>query len=140
MARPEWVITPEIIARARELSAKGLTRKNIAECFGITDTTLYAKMKVNDEFSRAIKEGKGEAITAVADALFKKATIEEHPTAMIFWLKSRAGWYETRPVEVIEEVKQDGSKALTIIRSKDTPSNDTLDSRQLLEKDVPGAE
>jgi len=127
MARPEWVITPEIIEKARDLASKGLTKKNIADCFGINESTLYEKIQKSEEFSKALAEGKGEIVQKITEQFMKHAIDEKDLKAQMFFLTRRAGWTEPKH-EVIEEKAPDGStKQLTIIRSRQ--ADDPVDSK-----------
>ena len=49
---------------------------------------------VTINFSDALKRGRASGIVNVTNALYEKATVDKDNTAMIFWLKNRAGWVD----------------------------------------------
>lgn len=97
----------------RKLSLLGLTDKEIAEVFGVAESTLYLWKEKHSEFSEALRVGKAAADGDVADRLYQRALGYEHDevdirvvsgeivqtpirkayppdtTAAIFWLKNR---------------------------------------------------
>ena len=89
--RPSITINQDTINKAESLSAQGLTMYQIANVLGMGESTLYEKQLKFPEFSEAIKRGKDKGIATVTNALFNKAR-EGDNTAMIFYLKNRAGW------------------------------------------------
>ena len=83
----------------RALAAFGATREDIAGQLAINIKTL------DKHYRRELDLGRIEATARVAERLYKLATQEEitgaSVTAMIFWLKCRAGWRETDRHEVV---------------------------------------
>lgn len=112
--RPAIEITPEMIKKAESLAAQGLTQEQIASVLGIGKSTFYEKVKQYPELLEAIKEGKDKGIATIANALFNKAKSGDN-TAMIFYLKARAGWRDVMAIESgtgnisIEIVKPNGA-------------------------------
>ena len=41
--RPAWVPTDSVCQEAREMASNGLTVSQIADCLGISESTLYGK-------------------------------------------------------------------------------------------------
>ena len=72
---------------------------------GIGLSTLYEKQNEFTEFAEAIKRGKGKGIQTITNRLYEKA-LEGDNTAMIFYLKNRAGWQDKIEKETIVEHKQ----------------------------------
>ena len=89
--RPPIEITPELSAKAESLSSQGLTMEQIASMLGMSDTTLYKKQAEFAEFMESIKRGRAKGIATITNRLFDKAKDGDN-TAMIFYLKNRAGW------------------------------------------------
>lgn len=104
-------IFPEMAAK---LAADGKTNSEIAEFFGVSESTFYLWMQKNVEFSESLKGAKDAADDLVVASLFKRAVgfsmpetkvfcdkdgdIHTHDmikhyapdtTAAIFWLKNR---------------------------------------------------
>jgi predicted transcriptional regulator len=70
------------------MASRGLTVSQIADCLGISESTLYGKQNEYKEFMDAIKKGRAEVLNKVSNALFEKAT-QGNVTAMIYYLKIR---------------------------------------------------
>ena len=58
MADQPFQITAAVLDTVRNLSAEGFKAREIAPRLGISETTIYAYIKRNIEFARAIAEGK----------------------------------------------------------------------------------
>lgn len=106
---------PEYNLQAEKLCKLGATDKELADFFGVVESTLNLWKQTHKEFSESIKKGKILADANVADKLYQRAmgyshaavkivadakTKEEHivpytehyppdTTAAIFWLKNR---------------------------------------------------
>ncbi len=94
IGRPKFEITEAICAKAEHLASKGLTVDQIAAVFGVSDATIYERQAENPDFYDALKRGRAAGIVDVTNALYEKATVDKDNTAMIFWLKNRAGWVD----------------------------------------------
>jgi len=94
VGRPKFEITEAIMKKAEDYAAKGLTAEQIAMVLGISETTFYERQAENAEFAEALKRGRGTGIANVTNALYEKATVDKDNTAMIFYLKNRAGWVD----------------------------------------------
>ncbi len=122
---------PEYAEQAEKLCKLGATDKDLAEFFEVSEQTVNAWKKANQEFLESLKRGKAIADAEVASKLFHRATGYEHPeddirtvatghgggseivitptikhyapdtTAAIFWLKNR------RPDLWRDKVEQD---------------------------------
>jgi hypothetical protein len=84
---------------------KGLTKEQASGMLGVSLSTFMLHQSENSEFSDAIKRGQARGIDAVTNALFEKATIDRDNTAMIFFLKNRAGWVDKQEVATTVEQK-----------------------------------
>ena len=102
--RPAWIPTDPVCQEVREMASNGLTVAQIADCLGISESTLYGKQNDYKEFMDAIKKGRAEGIHKVSNALFEKAT-QGNVTAMIYYLKvrDRENWGENQP-EPLREI------------------------------------
>ena len=103
MGRPKWIPDADICARASEMASRGLTVSQIADCLGVSESTLYNKQEEYLEFMDAIKRGRSKGMNEITNALFEKAVNGDN-TAMIFYLKTRdrENWGE----QYIEPVKE----------------------------------
>lgn len=110
VGRPKIKIDYE---KVEKLASYGLTQKEIADFLGIAGKTLDNRIASDEEFVRALKEGKIKADSRVAESLYNRAigyshpeekifchdgqivrteTIKHYPpdpTSMIYWLKNR---------------------------------------------------
>lgn len=118
---------PAYAEQARKLALLGMTDKEMASFFEVSESTLHLWKKEHPEFSESLKAGKDDADTSVATSLYHSAigggtvtevkeevddqgkvvrrkTVKELPanvTAQIFWLKNRQPqkWREKVVVE-----------------------------------------
>ena len=103
VGRPKFEVTPEVLENTRRFMAQGLTKEQCAASLGISVSTFQLYQAEYSEFSEAIKSGEAEGIQQVTNALYEKATIDRDNTAMIFFLKNRAGWVDKTETKVHEE-------------------------------------
>lgn len=132
MARRSKYDPDETPKLAKQYAEQGMTNEEIAQCLGITRSTLYEWQNRHSEFMDALKKGKISTDTRVEQALLKRALgyqyeerktittdssnrtevyIKEVPpdtTAQIFWLKNRKPdeWRNAQPddKEKVEEL------------------------------------
>ena len=104
IGRPAWIPTDPVCQEAHKMASNGLTVVQIADCLGISESTLYGKQNEYKEFMDAIKKGRAEGLNKVSNALFEKAT-QGNVTAMIYYLKvrDRQNWGENQP-DVLREI------------------------------------
>lgn len=95
--RPEIVLTPDEIAQVEALAAV-LNAEQIADYFGIGRTTFYEIMKRQPDVAERYKAGKSKAVASIASGLLTQAR-KGNIAAMIFYLKTQAGWRETTHVD-----------------------------------------
>ena len=102
--RPKWIPDELACRKGREMASRGLTVKQIADCLGVSDATVYERQKEFPEFLEAIKRGRSEGINQVTNKLFEKA-IDGDNTCMIFYLKTRdrESWGD-QYVEPVKEI------------------------------------
>jgi transposase-like protein len=115
MARPSKY-KPEFAAQAAKLCLLGATDAQLADFFEVSVSTINLWKVQHSEFSESIKVPKEQADERVEQSLFRRALGYEHDevdikvvdkeivitpirkyyppdtSAMIFWLKNRAGW------------------------------------------------
>ena len=98
VGRPRFEITPEVCEKVENLSAQGLTVDQIALVLGVSHWTIYERQNEFPEFSDALKRGRGKGVANVTNALYTKA-VDGDNTAMIFYLKNRAGWVDKQEIQ-----------------------------------------
>ena len=86
------------LKQVESLAANGLTDEQIASALGISRTTLANRKRENEQFVQAIKRGKAKGIALVTNKLMESIK-GGNITAMIFFLKTQAGWKETNVQE-----------------------------------------
>jgi hypothetical protein len=96
--RPEIVFTNEQVTELKALSAV-LSKRQLADYFCISETTLRAIESRQPEVSDAYKKGKARAIASVAGNLITQAKAG-NTAASIFYLKTQAGWKETAGLDL----------------------------------------
>lgn len=97
---PPHTPTPEQRATVQALAQFGVPQEQIAAKIGIDAKTLRKAYRAE------LTEGATRANLKVAQRLFQIATEgtgKEAVTAMIFWLKTRAGWSETINVNDVSD-------------------------------------
>lgn len=130
---------PEYAIQAEKLCKKGFIDREIADFFGIAESTLNLWKHANPDFMESLKKGKSYCDDAVVDSLYKRAigseyteekieTKEGEPekttrtkriilgdtTAQIFWLKNRQPeeWREKSTSDVNLKVEKPLSELL----------------------------
>lgn len=86
-------VTDENRKLVRVLASVGTRHEDIATKLEISSDTLTRK------YRKELDNGRIDANAAIAQTLFQQAK-SGNTTAMIFWLKTRAGWKETNVSEI----------------------------------------
>ena len=111
--RPPKVFSEQDIAKVYQLASR-LTKAQIADYFSISFSTLREVEKRQPEVSEAYQKGKSEQIDEVAGHLLEQCR-KGNITAIIFYLKTQAGWKEEQ-----EETKE--IPPLQVVVSNDEPN------------------
>lgn len=93
--RPSLIVDEKLIEKAKELSGKGLTQQQMSDYFSVVPETWYSYQDKYPELREAIKVGRARTIAYVASKLMT-AISNNSVAAMIFYLKTQAGWKEQR--------------------------------------------
>lgn len=112
MGRKPKTLTPDQVNEVETLAAL-LSQDQMADYFGITRPTFAAMMDRDPDIALRYKKGKSKAIGMVAKGLLKEAR-DGNLTAMMFYLKTQAGWREKSDV-VITETNSDKSYTINLI-------------------------
>lgn len=92
------------IQKAERLAGRGLSQKQIAQCLGISETSLYKYKKVSAEFKEALERGRSKGIAMVSNALFKKC-LKGDVNAIKFYLSVVGRWKESKAIRVSGSIK-----------------------------------
>jgi hypothetical protein len=95
--RPRKEIAPEQVEQIEKLAAV-LTQDQIADFLGMSDVTLRARMKDDPAILAAYARGRARAFAGAGQTLLKQG-LSGNAHALIFYLKSQAGWKETQVQE-----------------------------------------
>ena len=104
MGRRTLALTPVQAAEVETLAAV-LSTEQIADYLGIGRRTFYTMMERDTEMAARYKRGRAKAIGAIAQSLIAKAR-SGNITAMIFFLKTQAGWRETIALEQVPDIER----------------------------------
>lgn len=113
--RRKIIFTEEQIKKIEQLASRGLTNEQIYNYLGLSKDTFYQRMVENPEIRATLEKGRAKGIANISNALFNQAS-NGNTTAMIFYLKCKAGWKET----IISEVSDPNGvpvAAVTLITS-----------------------
>jgi hypothetical protein len=91
------ILTDEQIVEVGALSAY-LSIEQIADHLGISRPTFYAIMDRQPDVGLQYKKGKARAIEGAAKSLIMQGH-DGNTTALMFYLKTQAGWKETQVQE-----------------------------------------
>ena len=80
-----------------------LSLEQTADYLGICRKTLLRIRKEDESIDALYKKGRAKGIGTVAQSLIKQA-MAGNVTAMIFYLKTQAGWHETQIIEASKGV------------------------------------
>lgn len=105
------------LEKVEEYAGLGLTREEIALSLGVSYSTLNRWIKESDEVDAAMKRGRAKANIKVGNALMK-AIEGGNVTAIIFYLKARAGWTEKQQIEAEIKSQENVPEGLTAIYAK----------------------
>ena len=88
----------------RRLGGLGLSERQISAQLGVSWITLHRNKKRSVNFVTALEEGKAEAISKVANSLYKNAVENNNIEAQKFFLKARdkENWQDQEPLIGVE--------------------------------------
>lgn len=105
------------LEKVEEYAGLGLTREEIALSLGVSYSTLNRRVKESEEVDAAMKRGRAKANIKVGNALMK-AIEGGNVTAIIFYLKARAGWTEKQQIEAEIKSQKNVPEGLPAIYAK----------------------
>ena len=89
---------PIDLKKVEEYAQANDSEEEVARALGISYSTLRRRKASYEQFEQALKRGKAKANIFVGGKLMQ-ACREGNITAIIFYLKTRAGWKETQRIE-----------------------------------------
>ena len=104
MAKPLKKFTSEEITQIETL-ASVLSQSQLADFFGISARHFRRLMERDAALRSAYKKGRANAIASVAGNLLRKAQGGDN-AAMIFYLKTQAGWNEKTIIDLNAELPE----------------------------------
>ena len=97
----EFILTKENVERIYQLTANGLSKPDVAGCFGVTEKTFNKWVKKHREVRQAIGDGRYFGLQNATTRL-RAAMDNGSVPAVMFYLKTRWCWRERdRPGEDI---------------------------------------
>jgi len=119
MGRPKKTLTDEQIVELEALAAY-LTQEQIADYFGMAERTLRKRMDEDESVRAAYKTGRAKAIRDVAKGVLQRAREGDNACAF-FYLKTQAGWRETKNLEHSGKIETPG---LTVVLNEEGDEGD----------------
>jgi hypothetical protein len=105
------------LQEVEDLAAMGMTQGQIADCLGISTSTLDRRKQDNGDFEAALKRGKARGIRAAVERLHGFMEGNRGLGATIFYLKAQAGWSDDSRDE-IARLKMEFQQEIEAIRDR----------------------
>jgi AraC-like DNA-binding protein len=96
--RPKTVLTNEQIKEVEEMSAS-MTIQQMADYFGMSEKTFHELKNRDFTVCTAYKKGKSSGIKEATSLLWQNMRARDN-TAILFYLKTQAGWNEKQQLDV----------------------------------------
>jgi DNA-binding transcriptional regulator YiaG len=128
MPRPRWNPTVKERGQIKMMAAFGLAQPAIAAVFGVSDRTLRTRCK------NELAIGLTEALTAVANALFKSA-VRGNVDAQKFFLRCRGHWVDPIRIEQLRPVAEMSDEEIAARLAIEQQSKDPKVIRLFRERD-----
>jgi len=98
MARPKgtkiWTPTKKELRQIYLLAGYGLNINMIADAMGVSKATFDRRRHDIPEINEALKKGRADALSEVAQTAYKLAKSGKCPAMTMFILKTQGGWSE----------------------------------------------
>lgn len=94
-------ITKQDISQAKKLAQVGCTDEQIFNALGVSRNYFYQKIKENDDFNDAIKQGRAQGVAMIANRHFE-AALNGNIKAQQFFLSRRGGFHETTQLQALD--------------------------------------
>lgn len=123
VGRPSICLSDQQIEEVSELAESGLNCEQIANYFGIGETTFFELKKKNNKISEAYKKGRAAGLKKATGLLWSKM-LDGDTTSIIFYLKTQGRWSEKNNLNVISEDGSMSPKEIKVV-FEDTIVHDT---------------
>ncbi len=133
--RPSKTLTYEQEVQLEAL-ASALSVQQIADYFGISRSLLFKIMADDPDIRARYDMGRAKAVEQVAAKLLEKAQ-KGDLAAIIFYLKTQAGWRETNRMEV-SGPEGGPVQALDVSKLSDAALTEMLAVADAQKEDIPG--
>ena len=117
MARPKKLFTEDQITEIGKLAGHGLTQEQIADFYGMSQTTFNERLKDQPGVSVAYKKGRAQVLSDIGESVVRWAKAGKEASAF-FYLKTQGGWKE---VSRQEHTGADGGPIQEEVTQKDDP-------------------
>jgi len=124
-------ITPAMIAEIEKLASEGLNNGQIRDYYGFSQSTWLNYKKCHPEIDTAFRKGKARTVKLVISKLMEKI-LEGNLSAIIFYLKTQAGWSE-----YAANVDQENDKLAEV--SLTISTNDPIEAARIYQKIMTGS-
>lgn len=116
--RKPFKVTNDVLETVRKLAAQGCYERDIAACIGVSPSYLPELKRKHPNIAEAIEIGTSFGIAKVTGKLME-AIEERNMTAIIWYLKAKAGWRESGNSEpsIHASVETATSRILASIRN-----------------------
>ena len=113
MGRPPFEPTDYQRKQVTTMAGYGMTHEQIAKVIGVSAPT------VSKHFETELEEGLAKATFNITQSLYKQAMNADKPniTAMIFWLKAKAGWRDRDAAVYVKKEDEKTEKAKEVAAS-----------------------
>jgi len=106
--------TPEFLAEGERLASIGISHKDMAYFWGISEDSVTRWKKGHPDFAEALKRGDAKKKVALMSALFRNATKKDNVAAQIFLAKNWLGMSDRQDIGLGLPSDGEGDGTLTI--------------------------
>jgi hypothetical protein len=107
IGRPKKEVSPEDLGQVEKMAAMGLRMDQMAALMHMSERSLERRKREHKALCDAIERGRAQATEDIAAVAYRMAQYD--PTMTKFWLRTQAGWAETKKLEM---TGADGSKLI----------------------------
>ena len=117
MARPTK-FNERYIEDAEKLATLGLSQKDMAYYWGVTENTVTNWKKESEDFLDALNSGNSNKKIALLKAMYDNATQKGVPAVQIFLAKNWLGMRDNQGMVHSGEIKADGKLTIEVVNTE----------------------